>query len=230
MNYINRHDLIFKWLSNSKNILDVGCAYGESARKFSRKSKNVYCIDPNQELIKKAKKNNPNIFFKIGSAEKIPFKDKSFDVVILSDVIEHVDDEKKSLDEIYRVLKSKGTLILTTPHKGLFSFMDVDNYSWHYRRFLKIKTNKPGYKDKHRHYSLEDIKNLFNNKFKISKIYRSSLFLLPFTSNLRLLIRHTLSKNVESKIKPYLNKICEWDYSNQYGRMSYCIGVYAKKV
>lgn len=226
-----RGRLIFDWIPyNIGKILDVGCAYGYDLIYYSKKCKGVFGVDPNEELIKKAKLDYPNIEFRVGPAENLPFKDKTFDLVIMGDVLEHVDDEVKSLSEAYRVLKKEGILIITAPHKGLFSFMDIDNYSWYYRKLFGIKTNKPGYQNKHRHYSLRDLKKLFQNRFEIIDCHRSSLFLLPFILNLRLLIRHVFGEKTETEIKPYLNKIMDFDFSVRYGKLSYCIGIKAKKI
>jgi len=228
--YINRHDLIYKWLENADVLLDIGCASGEQSNLFSGKCNKVCAIDPNENLLRTAKKKYPHINFKIGCAEEIPFKNETFDLVVMSDVLEHVENERKSLDEAYRVLKENGALILTAPNKGLFNFMDIDNYSWLFRKIFRIKSEKPGYQNKHKHYSLKEIKKLFGNKFEILKLYRSSFFLSPLISNLRLLIRHTFGEGLELRIKPYLDNISELDYSIPYGRFSYNIGIYAKKI
>ena len=227
----NRGEVIFSWIpDNVENILDVGCASGHYTIHYSRKCKKVFGIDPNEELVREAKLNYPNIDFRIGSSENLPFKDKTFDLVIMGDVLEHVKDENRSMDEVYRVLKNDGLLIITAPHKGLFSFMDIDNYSWYYRKLFGIKTEKPGYQNKHRHYSLKDLEKLFLKKFEILNCYRSSLFLLPFILNFRLLIRHILGEKTEERVKPYLDRIMNFDFSVRYGRVSYCIGVKAKRI
>jgi len=57
--------------------------------------------------------------FKIGSAEKIPFPDKSFDIITLLEVIEHVKEPNIVFKEIYRVLKDGGILIMSTPNNHL---------------------------------------------------------------------------------------------------------------
>ena len=50
-----------------------------------------------------------------GFSEKLPFKNKSFDVIFCSHVLEHVKSEEKSLDEMNRVLKDDGKLIIGMP-------------------------------------------------------------------------------------------------------------------
>ena len=51
----------------------------------------------------------------IGSIEKIPFPDKKFDVVLCLEVLEHVENYQSALNEIFRVLKKEGILLLTVP-------------------------------------------------------------------------------------------------------------------
>ena len=226
-----RGKLIFNWIPyNTSKILEIGCAYGDYTSCYAKKCRKIVAIDPNKDLIKKARLKYPKIDFIAGYAENIPFKDGMFDLVILGDVLEHVNDENKSLEEIHRVLKSNGILIMTAPHKGLFSFMDVDNYSWYYRRLFIIKTKKPGYENKHKHYSLKDLRNLFGKKFEILDVYRSSLFLIPFVLNLRLLIRNIFGEKIDNIIRPYSNKLIDIDFFIPCGKLSYCIGVKAKKI
>lgn len=57
--------------------------------------------------------------FRVGSAENIPFPDKSFDVVTLLEVIEHVKNPESALKEIHRVLKDDGLLVMSTPDNHL---------------------------------------------------------------------------------------------------------------
>ena len=228
--YFGREDLIFKWLNKTDKILDIGCAYGDYTKLYSEKCDKIYGVDPNDQLLEMARRNYPEIEFRRGIAEDLSFDSESFDVVILSDVLEHVGDERKTLKEVHRVLKSDGILLLTVPNKGLFGFMDIDNYSWYYRKFKDIKTNKPGYQNKHKHYSLKELKKLLVSEFKILKTYRSSLFLLPFISNLLLFIRLIFGKGREFGPRPYLSKISKLDFSIPFGRFSYCMGVYAKKI
>ncbi len=228
---IGRGKLTFDWIPDkTERLLDIGCAWGGHTLYYLRKCNNVFAIDPNEESIEIAKKRHPDINFTVSNAENLPFGGDYFDVVIMNDVIEHVDDEKKSLNEAHRVLKKDGFLIITAPHKGLFSFMDIDNYSWYFRRVFGIKTIKPGYNHKHRHYSLKDFELRFRNRFQILKSFRSSCFIVPFISNIRLLIRKAFGEGFELKVKPYLNKISEFDYFIPYGKLSYNIALIARKI
>jgi SAM-dependent methyltransferase len=59
--------------------------------------------------------------------EELPFAEASFDSVTLLDVIEHTRDERSTLDEVHRVLRPGGLLVLTVPARHVFSFLDPDN-------------------------------------------------------------------------------------------------------
>ena len=56
---------------------------------------------------------SPNVDF-VCDAHDLPFADNSFDLVLLIEVLEHLENPQKALDEIYRVLRSDGNLILST--------------------------------------------------------------------------------------------------------------------
>jgi ubiquinone/menaquinone biosynthesis C-methylase UbiE len=56
----------------------------------------------------------------------MPYAGESFDAITLTDVLEHVADEQAALDEMFRILKPSGRLIITTPHKGLFTLYGHD--------------------------------------------------------------------------------------------------------
>lgn len=98
-----------------RNCLDVGCASGfmisEIARTFPEA--NYFGIDIYDKAIISAKRNYPHIKFRVASAQKLPFKDDTFDLVLFYETIEHVEEPLTCLEEIRRVLKSNGTLILT---------------------------------------------------------------------------------------------------------------------
>jgi len=227
---IGRGKLTFDWIpNNAERLLDIGCASGEHTLYYLKKCSKVFGVDANKDLIETANERYPQIKFRVANAESLPFAKNYFDVVVMNDVLEHVEDEKKSLDETHRVLKKDGILIVTTPHKGLFSFIDVDNYSWYFRKLFGIKTIKPGYNRKHRHYSLKDFELLLENKFQILKSFRSSCFIVPLVSNIRLLVRHIFGENFELKVKPYLNELSELDYFIPFWKFSYNIAIIARK-
>lgn len=109
----------------NKLVLDVGCWSGQYARLAIKLAKKVCGIDPSHEAIGLGKKLVPKVEFKIGSVLNIPYPNNQFDVVVFSEVIEHIPKgtEKQSLNEIIRVLKPNGTLILSTPNAHPLSIL-----------------------------------------------------------------------------------------------------------
>jgi dolichol-phosphate mannosyltransferase len=85
-----------------------------------------------------------------GSIFELPFADASFDCVICSEVIEHIPAQEKPFDELTRVLKTGGRLILGTP--------DYDRWRWRTLEWLYGRLSPGGYADEHiTHYSRENL-------------------------------------------------------------------------
>ncbi len=122
-------------------ILDVGCGY-QPYRHLFRNSCYVG-LDLSSER-------NPTV---VGDARVLPFKDSTFDGVICSEVIEHVFEKEKVLDEIRRVLCPGGWVILTAPmswglHYEPYDFWRFTPYSLRRlleeRRFQIVRIEKVG--------------------------------------------------------------------------------------
>lgn len=93
-------------------ILDVGCGKGRFSRKLKDLGFEVIGLEPSTGLVKIAKKNNPDILFVEASATKMPFPDDTFDILICVSVLEHIPDTQKALQEMARVLKNGGHLLV----------------------------------------------------------------------------------------------------------------------
>lgn len=100
----------------NKKLLDAGCGTGWFSKLSSERGAIVTSMDLGENLLARvaSKCNSERI---VGSILDIPFQDNVFDIVISSEVIEHVPDPFKAMEELFRVLKPGGTLILTTPNK-----------------------------------------------------------------------------------------------------------------
>jgi len=107
-------------LKRGQKVLDVGCGQGLMlSRLKTTYGINGVGIDVSKKSISYAKKNylNKDLEYKVADATKIPYKDKSFDVVVSFDALEHIDDQKKTVTEMVRVLKPGGKLIIYTMSK-----------------------------------------------------------------------------------------------------------------
>ena len=114
---MGRGKLTFDWIpNNAERLLDIGCASGEHTLYYLKKCNKVFGVDANKDLIETANERYPQIKFRVANAESLPFAKNYFDVVVMNDVLEHVEDEKKSLDETHRVLKKDGIVILSSPN------------------------------------------------------------------------------------------------------------------
>ena len=112
-------------LKKEQSFLEVGCAQGYYLSKAMKKTKNVFGIDVVPSFIELAKRTKAKV--SIASAEKLPYKANSFDMVLCTEVLEHVPDWKKAVKEIERVLKPKGRAIVTVPleKSGFWKFFSI---------------------------------------------------------------------------------------------------------
>jgi ubiquinone/menaquinone biosynthesis C-methylase UbiE len=99
-----------------KKVLDLGCGDGYDLSRVSEKGALIYGIDCSREMVKLAKKRNPNGIIQIGRFDEIPFEDKSFDFVISKWAIQTAKFIDPIYEEIERVLKPKGKLIFLACH------------------------------------------------------------------------------------------------------------------
>jgi 2-polyprenyl-3-methyl-5-hydroxy-6-metoxy-1,4-benzoquinol methylase len=114
---------IEKYQHNKTNsrILDVGCGRGWLSN-FLSDYGNVIGIEPVKNVVKYGKKLFPNIEFIVGSTPKLlPKFANSFDLIVCSEVIEHIpnDGKTKFVSEINRLLKNNGFAIFSTPRADI---------------------------------------------------------------------------------------------------------------
>ena len=100
-----------------RNILDVGCGTGYNLLRIISEEKNGFGIDISEKMILRAKKSLKEEFkkfqveFNVGDGEKIDFPSDTFDRVIFTGYLGHIQNRKESLIEIKRVLQPTGRLV-----------------------------------------------------------------------------------------------------------------------
>jgi Methylase involved in ubiquinone/menaquinone biosynthesis len=102
--------------------LDIGSGPGSIAIELLGYGLVTFCIDISFNMLLNNRKNNGKVV-KLAqcSADSLCYKENSFDVITAAGVLEYVQDDKKALREILRVLKPGGTLIISVPIKSLVS-------------------------------------------------------------------------------------------------------------
>lgn len=109
--------LINKYKPNKGKILDIGTAGGSFLYVAKKDGWDVHGVEPNKWMAEWGKEHY-GIPIKPGDIFANKFPDKTFDVVTLWDVLEHVPDPTKTLNEINRILKPKGILVVNYPDIG----------------------------------------------------------------------------------------------------------------
>ncbi len=97
-------------------VLDVGCGSGTIVQKLLKNGKNVIGVDIGKKFLSFCTSSYRNALFCMADAQNMPFSDNSFDAIVCSEVIEHIDKPEKSLKEFERILRPKGELVITTPN------------------------------------------------------------------------------------------------------------------
>jgi len=102
------------------SILDVGCGEGFTLQRLYKNKigKRLEGVDFQKSAIEIGTKLHPDLALKQGNIYNLEYKDNSFDLVMATEVLEHLDDPKKGLKELIRV--SKKYLLLSVPNEPFF--------------------------------------------------------------------------------------------------------------
>jgi ubiquinone/menaquinone biosynthesis C-methylase UbiE len=134
--HLHRYGLTIPFIEK-KIVLDIACGEGYGSKLLSSKASEVIAVDIDLETIQEAKKkyNTSNITFIQGSADNIPVKDSYIDIVISFETIEHHDKHEEMMNEIKRVLKPDGILIISSPEKT----GEISSNKFHVKELTKIE-------------------------------------------------------------------------------------------
>ena len=105
-----------KFVSREKVVLDVGCGYGRTLNElYNLGYENLIGIDFSEKMIERGKRQYPYLDLRVKDEEILDIEDKSIDCVILFAVLTCIindDEQRKLINEIYRVLKPGGILYI----------------------------------------------------------------------------------------------------------------------
>jgi len=110
--------LVKKEAGKARKVLEVGCGEGTKLTNLVSENNQAYGVDISTKAVKLAKKQYPNIQFRIADAENLPFPKASFDLVFSAFMLEHTINPKKVVDEMIRVAKPGGKIIILAPNYG----------------------------------------------------------------------------------------------------------------
>ncbi len=182
---------LIKQFIKGNNILDIGCGYGLYVDYLTSQGFNATGVDFVGDFIEAAKRIKKGDFIK-GQAEHLPFGDKTFETVLLFDILEHGND-KDILSEAKRV--SKKVILAVVPRKvdpqleqsGVIfrHYMDKSHLREYEKEDIKKLANKSGLKLLHLQkihplYSETIFLSLFGGSLFVKKIIRKIVFaILP---------------------------------------------------
>jgi 2-polyprenyl-3-methyl-5-hydroxy-6-metoxy-1,4-benzoquinol methylase len=109
-----------------QDVLDLGCGAGEFSRALLQAGARPVGVDVAREALRRAAAAVPGLDLRRAvEGEPLPLEDNAVDVVWAGEVIEHVADVAPWLSEVRRVLRPRGTLLLTTPHHGPLTLLGL---------------------------------------------------------------------------------------------------------
>ena len=150
-----------KYTKKGKKILNIGIGLGFLEEKLSEDGFDVYALDPSKDAVKNLK--TKNIKAKMGNIENHPFEKNFFDLIVISEVIEHIPKKnlERSMLKIHEILKVKGMLLATVPYNEILEDNDTicpkcgnKFHRWGHHNTFKHKT----------------FSGLFSDDFEIIKI------------------------------------------------------------
>ena len=125
------------WISG--DLLEIGCGEGRGVDELLPLAKSYLGIDKIGAVIQMLQAKYPGVAFKQAVIPPfLGFKDESFDTIVSFQVIEHIDDDRLFLEEIYRMLRPGGKAVISTPNNT----HTLSRNPWHVREYLPHELNQ----------------------------------------------------------------------------------------
>ena len=186
------------------NIIDIGCGQGRLLEKVLKKFRvnQAIGIDISPKLCALASARNPQASIFNLDAEEVDnkFSENSFDIVFMTEVLEHLLNPQKVLLKISRILKPGGKLIITVPNSDWFGYK-------------KYKRSREIFQPVDDHfYKVDEVKRLLEqNNFRVEEIHGGDVLfnysgILKFIDKILLLLFPVLSKRMKRLIILAINK------------------------
>jgi SAM-dependent methyltransferase len=120
------HRARYWWASDfveGNDVLDAGCGTGfGTAMLAERRPARLVGVDISPKALARARQLAPSADDLVqGDVRELPFEDSSFDVVVCFEVIEHIERQNDALDELRRVLRDTGCLLISSPNRDVYT-------------------------------------------------------------------------------------------------------------
>ena len=137
-------------MAENRVVLDLGCNVGYGTKVIGAVCSKAVGVDVSPRAVEEAMRRSSkgNVEFRLVDGKRLPFEDRSFDLVASFQVIEHVDDYAPYLSEIRRVLSPSGRAVFTTPNAVIRLDPGMKpHYPFHVREFSAhdLRTLLQGY-------------------------------------------------------------------------------------
>ena len=166
--------------------------YLQNETDFFTKNYKVLHIAPEQEFLRKFKKmknldyTSADLFSPIVDVKAdildLPFEDESFDVIFCNHVLEHIEDDRKAMSELYRVMKKGGWGILQVPMKNSlektyedFTITDPKERQKHFGQYDHVRLYGMDYFDRLKSVGFDAKANFYSQKFSDADIKKFGL-------------------------------------------------------
>jgi ubiquinone/menaquinone biosynthesis C-methylase UbiE len=159
-----------KWIENEVpgkgKILDLGAGTGDFLAEAKKMGWEIYGVEPNPGARELAAEKGVDL-----KKDSAAFPDNTFDVISMWHVLEHVPDLEKQIEELYRLLKPNGLLVIAVPnfksydaevYEKFWAAFDVPRHLYHFSPNAIKKIFKA------RHFSIRSQKGLFFDAFYVS--------------------------------------------------------------
>ncbi len=238
-------------------LLDYGCGDARLALAIAEEFEiEVHACDVDAAKIERlAREHGDEVdFFAVPDGRpQLPLADDSVSAITCCDVFEHMPASlrREVLAEMRRVLRPDGILVLTTPHKGLFGFLDPENFKYHFPRLHETVYSLARGRDKYRrtygdaahfgNYSGGHTRHVHFNRAELAALVAEAGFEVDevrYFSLFQPLIRGVLwtAEGLAGRLpgaerlRSACWKLYWWDSGLEPGRLGYAIGIRARPV
>ena len=215
------------------SLLDVGCNVGAWLADCVRlyPGARLAGVDINESALRVAKGTLPSVELLCGSADALPFQDVAFQCVTCIETLEHLPSEMRAraLQEIRRVLRPGGRLIISVPHEGWFAALDSNNIRFRfpalYRRLVGSGLRDASYAalkreiEWHHHFTERELVELAGPGWTVSAVRRTGLVLYPLAD----LFSWPLYRLGRGDHPPrrFFERVAGWEARFDFGKASY---------